>query len=297
MTQISAFSNAEAEACKALIRLALAEDLGDFGDVTTEATIPSTAIGSAQFVARTEGVCAGLPAVHLVAEAVDARFVVEDRLAEGSKLEPGTVLARISGPMHSLLMAERTALNFLQRLGGVATLASRFVEAVSGTKARILDTRKTTPGWRLLEKYAVRRGGAQNHRMGLFDAILIKDNHLAALADQSEPIAVACERSRKIRDGKLTVEVEVDNLQQFDEAMRSWPDVILLDNFSLEDMRGAVQRRDAICRDGDNVQLEASGGVNLDTVRAIAETGVDRISVGAMTHSAIALDIGLDYAS
>jgi nicotinate-nucleotide pyrophosphorylase (carboxylating) len=194
--------------------------------------------------------------------------------------------------MRSILSAERTALNFLQRLSEVATLTRQYVQAIAGLKAQILDTRKTTPGWRLLEKYAVRCGGGQNHRIGLFDGILIKDNHLAALQKQGTGLQEGLQVALRHAGGSLPVEIEVDNLDQFAEALECKPAIILLDNFDLDQLKRAVELRNA--RNSETL-LEASGGVNLSTVRAIAETGVDRISVGALTHSAPALDIALDY--
>jgi nicotinate-nucleotide pyrophosphorylase (carboxylating) len=198
--------------------------------------------------------------------------------------------------MRAILTAERTALNFLQHLSGIATLTRRYVDAVAGLNCQILDTRKTLPGWRLLEKYAVHCGGGRNHRMGLFDGILIKDNHLAALrsADCGLRIADLIRQARGRAPG-LPVELEVDNLDLLDVALACRPDIILLDNMSVAQMREAVARRNAVIKQSERVLLEASGGVTLQTVRAIAETGVDRISVGALTHSAPALDIALDY--
>jgi nicotinate-nucleotide pyrophosphorylase (carboxylating) len=288
------FSPAETTACCRLIELALDEDLGRrnpswLGDVTSRVLIiPGVTMGRAVFVARQKGVLAGLPSAALVLASVDPRLTFEPLLADGTPLEPGVALARASGPIDSLLTAERTALNFLQHLSGVATLTRRYVDTVAGLPCKILDTRKTTPGWRLLEKYAVRCGGGHNHRFGLYDGILIKDNHLAAMnAARSIPDAM-----RVARSTPLPFEIEVDTLVQFDEALAGKADIVLLDNMSLDQMREAVRRRNEIA---PRVLLEASGGVNLDTVRAIAETGVDRISVGALTHSAPALDIGLDY--
>jgi nicotinate-nucleotide pyrophosphorylase (carboxylating) len=225
--------------------------------------------------------------------AVDRRLILEVYLPDGSDLMPGDRIATAAGPMRSLLAAERTALNFLQRLSGVATLTRNYVQAVAGLPCRILDTRKTTPGWRLLEKYAVRCGGGHNHRLGLYDGILIKDNHLAALREKwhSEWDALRSALGNS-RSTQVAVEIEVDNLAQLDEALRCHPQIVLLDNMGPDDMREAVRRRNTIAPE---VLLEASGGVNLATVRAIAEAGVDRISVGALTHSAPALDIGLDY--
>ncbi|QDV37861.1 carboxylating nicotinate-nucleotide diphosphorylase [Tautonia plasticadhaerens] len=282
---------AERENAETLIALALAEDLGDLGDLTGEATIPADAIGSARFVSRQDGVLAGLPVVALLA----ARFGLVDGfepvLRDGDPIRPGAVIARISGPMRPILAMERTALNFLQRLSGVASLTARFVSAVSGTGATILDTRKTTPGWRLLEKYAVRCGGGRNHRVGLYDAILIKDNHLAWLAPSGDPIGRAVAAARRVAPVGTVVEVEVDSLDQLDRALTCRPDVVLLDNFPPDRLVEAVRRRDEAA---PGVLLESSGGITLDTVAEVARTGVDRISVGALTHSAPALDIALD---
>jgi nicotinate-nucleotide pyrophosphorylase (carboxylating) len=296
---VSAFTPAETAACCRLIELALQEDLGREptwrGDITSFILIPPGYNGRAVFVARSPGVLAGLPAAALVCGALDERLRLEAFLEDGAPVEAGTRIAAVSGPVAGILTAERTALNFLQRLSGVATLTRRYVDAVAGLPCQILDTRKTTPGWRLLEKYAVRCGGGHNHRVGLYDMVLIKDNHLAATGKRWK-IADAVRLGRKEPLGVLArsvpVEIEVDTLAQFDEALAARPDMILLDNMSLEQMREAVRRRNAVA---PGVQLEASGGVNLQTVRAIAETGVDRISVGALTHSAPALDIALDY--
>jgi nicotinate-nucleotide pyrophosphorylase (carboxylating) len=283
----------EAEAADRLIRLALAEDLDGAGDLTTTLLVPPDRSGSAVFVGRASGVVAGLPIVPMVLEAVAPGTVsVELLVADGASVAKGTPLARIRGSFRTILTAERTALNFLQRLSGVATQTRRFVEQLAGLLCVLLDTRKTTPAWRVLEKYAVRCGGASNHRMGLYDGILIKDNHLAALAGQPHPVASAIERARSSIGSALPIEVEVETLEQLEEALLARPDVILLDNMNLETLRKAVARRNALAPE---VRLEASGGVRLDTIRAIAETGVDRISVGALTHSAIALDIALDH--
>ena len=281
------FLSDEAAACRTLVGLALAEDLGRFGDRTSRALIPAEQVGRAAFVARTPGIVAGLPAAAMVCEQLTFNPAVED----GHEVHRGTVLATVSGSLREILAAERTALNFLQRLSGIATLTRRFVDAVAGTSAKILDTRKTTPGWRLLEKYAVRMGGGTNHRFGLYDGILIKDNHLAGLnGDVQRAVMLAREAPG---NDTYPVEVEVDTLEQLDEALAARADIVLLDNMTTEMMREAVRRRN---RASTDTKLEASGGVNLDTVRAIAATGVDRISVGALTHSALALDIALDYA-
>lgn len=290
-TLASGFGAAERANADALIALAVAEDLGDAGDLTSIATIPLDAQGSAVFVARGSGVLAGLPVVERLA----AKFGLEEGwtpfLAEGDRLSPGSHIARVAGSMRSILAMERIALNFLQRLSGIATMTDRFVGRVAGTRAAILDTRKTTPGWRALEKYAVRCGGGQNHRMGLYDAVLIKDNHLAWLATEADPIGRAIAAARALAPGARFLEVEVDSLDQFDRALACGADIILLDNLGPGSLREAVRRRDA---ENSPALLEASGGVTLETVAALAASGVDRISVGAITHSAPALDIALD---
>jgi nicotinate-nucleotide pyrophosphorylase (carboxylating) len=286
------FSAAEQDACCRLVDLALAEDLGREGDLTSQAVIPADLQGRAALVARAAGVLAGLPAVELVLAAVDSRLRLEPVRRDGDRVASGDVIATITGPMRSLLAAERTALNFLQRLSGVATLTRRYVDAVAGLRCNVLDTRKTTPGWRLLEKYAVRQGGGTNHRMGLFGAVLIKDNHLAAMGLAPAAVGQAVGLARRHLGRQVPVEVEVDTLEQLDAALAAGPTIVLLDNMSPDRLREAVRRRDAAA---PAVLLEASGGVTLDTIRAIAAAGVECVSVGALTHSAPALDIGLDY--
>ncbi len=288
----SDFNAAERAACQRLIDLALEEDIGD-GDVTSEAVIAADRQGSGAFVARSPGVVAGLPAVALVIWAVDTSLAFTPLMADGSVVQKGDRLAEVSGCMRSILSAERVALNFLQQLSGVATLTRDFVIAITGWRARILDTRKTPPGWRLLKKYAVRCGGGHNHRVGLFDGILIKDNHLAGLGipDHRVRISEAVRLARKY-SRTLPVEIEVERFEELDAALGCKPDIILLDNMSVDQLHQAVRHRD---NEAPGVLLEASGGVTLQTVRAIAETGVDRISIGALTHSAPALDIALDY--
>lgn len=285
------FSESEVISCKRLVDLALAEDLEEAGDLTSQATIPVELEGCAVFVARKAGVLAGLPAVQLVVTAVDHRLALEPIRKEGTVLTAGDRIASLRGPMRSILVAERTALNFLQHLSGIATQTRSYVDAVQGLPCRILDTRKTLPGWRLLEKYAVRQGGGHNHRVGLYDGVLIKDNHLAALGGGRRAVIEAVQAARRTTSG-VPIEVEVDSLDQLDAALQVGPDIILLDNMSLEQMTEAVVRRN---RTAPQVQLEASGGVTLERLRDIARTGVDRISVGALTHSAPALDIALDY--
>jgi nicotinate-nucleotide pyrophosphorylase (carboxylating) len=300
------FSAAEAAACEHLAKLALQEDLGQTGrsaafapgmdagsgDLTSQAVIPADCGGQAVFVNRTAGVVAGLPAAQIVFALVDPALSFEQLVQDGSKLEAGTRLAIVRGPMRSLLTGERTALNFMQRLSGIATLTARYVALVAGLSCKVLDTRKTTPGWRLLEKYAVRMGGGHNHRMGLNDGILIKDNHLAALGSTSGTVGEAVRLARQKHGTAVPLEIEVDNLEQLDAALAVRPDIVLLDNMPPEQLCEAVRRRNAVA---PGVLLEASGGVTFATLRAIAESGVDRVSIGALTHSATALDIGLDY--
>jgi nicotinate-nucleotide pyrophosphorylase (carboxylating) len=267
-----------------VVRAALAEDLGRAGDVTAQACIPEGARMRAAFVARQAGVVAGIDGVRLSLLAMDPEAALDLKLRDGDAFEPGAVLAVAEADARAFLAAERTALNLLGRLCGVATLTRTYVEAVAGTGARIADTRKTTPGLRALEKHAVHCGGGLNHRFGLDDAILIKDNHVAVCGGVGE----AVRRARAAAGHLMKVEVEVDSLDQLEEALAERPDVVMLDNFTLPMLRQAVARA------AGQVTLEASGGVNLQTVRAIAETGVDVISVGALTHSAPQVDIGLD---
>jgi nicotinate-nucleotide pyrophosphorylase (carboxylating) len=266
------------------VRAALAEDLGRAGDVTAAACLPAGVRLDAVFAARAPGRVAGLDCARLAITLLDPGATFEIVTSDGGDVDKGGVLARVSGEARAVLSGERVALNLLGRLCGVATLTRAYVRAVEGTKARIVCTRKTTPGLRALEKYAVRCGGATNHRYGLDDAILIKDNHIAACGG----VAQALERAKAAAGHLMSVEVEVDTLAQLEEALPFRPDVIMLDNFTLADLRTAVERV------AGAVRLEASGGVNLETVRAIAQTGVDAISVGALTHSAPVLDIGLD---
>ena len=286
------FGPEEVRCAVALLDLAAAEDLGPTGDLTGRLTIPEATHGSARFVSRAPGVLAGGPILGLIGGRFGPGLVFTANLADGDLLAPGATLAEVRGPMRAILAMERTALNFLQRLSGIATLTSRYVDAVRGTTAQVLDTRKTTPGWRSLEKYAVRAGGAVNHRVGLYDMILIKDNHLASLEPGGDPIGAAIAASRAGAPAGTLVEVEVDSLEQLDRALACTPDIILLDNMGPDRLAEAVRRRDRVA---PTVRLEASGGVNLATIAAIAATGVDRISVGALTHSAPSLDIGLDF--
>jgi len=278
----------DAKAVRRAVRAALAEDLGA-GDVTTLATVPRTAKARATMRARQPLVVAGLAFAAAAFRQLSPAVRVRRCARDGQAVRAGQVLLTVAGPARALLGAERVALNFVQRLSGVATLTARFVAAVRGTGVRILDTRKTTPGWRRFEKYAVACGGGHNHRLGLYDQVLIKDNHLAALRNaKPSPIAAAVRRARR-RFPTLRVGVEADTLAQVAQAVAAGADVILLDN-----MRPGLLRR-AVQQVAGRAQTEASGGVTLRNVRAIARTGVDFISVGALTHSAPAVDIGLDF--
>ncbi len=271
-----------------LVELALEEDLGR-GDITSDLFIPSDAVARAVFRTRTQGVIAGLDVAAIVFEAADSQAQFSALIADGAAVVRGEEIAMAAGPARSLLRCERVALNFLQRLSGIATLTSQYVEAVRGTRARIVDTRKTTPGLRSLEKYAVRAGGGFNHRRDLSDAMLIKDNHLAVIEGLGLSVTEATEKARQSLPHTLKVEIEVDRLDQIPQALEAGADIILLDNMSTDDLKRAV-----VIIDGRAI-IEASGGVTLGTISEIAATGVDVISVGALTHSAPALDIGLDF--
>jgi len=269
----------------AQVRVALLEDEA-FNDVSTLATVVSTRHVQSVIVARRDGVIAGVPLAVEAFRQLDSAVTIRVEAEDGTRVKAGDIVMHISGHARGMLSAERTALNYLQHLSGIATLTRRFVDAVAGTSAHILDTRKTTPGWRALEKYAVRAGGGTNHRMDLRSGVLIKDNHLAAIGGD---IAMAVSRARGLAMSGTAIEVECDTLEQVVAAVAAGADWVLLDNMSIEQLREAVAR----CR--GQVITEASGGVTLDSVRRIAETGVDRISVGALTHSAPALDLGLDF--
>lgn len=286
------------EDCRQLIRLAVREDLGRGYDLTTVALVPHDSRGEALIVCRESGVVAGLLAAECVLQEMNADLQWQAQVEEGSRVEPGTTVAKLWGSTRDLLTVERPVLNFLGKLSGIATQTRRYVDLLAGTTARVYDTRKTTPGWRRLEKHAVRCGGGTNHRTGLFDAILIKDNHLA---QGGWNLAAAIQASREFLNqhreafpdlAQVIVEIEVDTLDQLSEALPAKPDIILLDNMSCDELREAVQRRDEA---GCETQLEASGGITLETLRDVAATGIDRISVGALTHSAIGLDFGLDW--
>lgn len=267
------------------VRRALDEDLGLAGDVTSRATVPADARAKAVIAARKKGVSAGADVAAAVFRAVDPGISFTVETADGSAVEKGSVIARIEGPARAVLAGERVALNFMGRMSGIATLTATYVAAVAGTKARIVCTRKTTPGLRAFEKYAVRAGGGMNHRFGLFDAVLIKDNHVAAAGG----VTAAVNRAREHAGHMVKIEVEVDNLEQLEEALQAGAEIVMLDNIGPKLLREAVRMADG------RAITEASGGIDLTTVRAIAEAGVDLISSGALTHSAPVLDLGLDF--
>jgi len=278
------------------VEMALAEDLGLVGDITTDATIPADAVARGVFAARTGGVVSGLDVARATFAALDPGVRFEAQVADGAQVGTNTVIASVSGPARAILTGERVALNFMGRMSGIASLTRRYVDAAAGTGAAIADTRKTTPGLRAFEKYAVRCGGGVNHRIGLFDAVLIKDNHIVAAGGLELAM-----RAARARAGHLVkIEIEVDTLDQLDRVLamaRTAPvDAVLLDNMTPDQLRAAVARVAAVrASTGTRIVTEASGGVSLATVRAIAESGVDVISVGALTHSAPVLDLGLDF--
>lgn len=297
-----------------LIRLALREDLGEDSehaqlsggvDCTTAALVPSDQVGTADLVSRDSGVIAGIEVARLLLEEVKCQIEFTATIEDGQLVNPQQTIGRLEGCAADILRLERILLNFLGRLSGISSLTRQYVDLINGTRAQIYDTRKTTPGWRRLEKYAVACGGGANHRMGLYDAMMIKDNHLAFFrsqtGDSSNTIlpAVAAARDWIERNqhglpngSKTILQLEVDTLDQFQIALQTDCDIVLLDNMSLDQLRRAVEMRD---RQRPPLELEASGGVNLQTVAAIAATGVERISIGALTHSAINFDIGLDW--
>ena len=311
------FDSVTEASARTLTRMALDEDLGDRGDLTCLSTIPAELQATVNIVSRQNGIVSGLPVVPIVFEMLPGSVSWSQRLRDGDPVRRGSILASMTGPVRTLLTGERTVLNFLTHLSGIASRTADFVEQVRGTRAVILDTRKTLPGYRRLQKYAVRCGGGANHRMGLCDGILIKDNHLAARGDSSCAAAVADAR-RFLNTGKslgdsqglcapasadtrgfaasidagATIEIEVDTLTQLRDALNEHPEIVLLDNMPLEMLWNSVTLRDEY---SPLTRLEASGGVTLETVRAIAETGVERISVGSLTHSSPALDLGFDW--
>jgi nicotinate-nucleotide pyrophosphorylase (carboxylating) len=270
------------------VQAALAEDIGS-GDVTTLATVPENTQLTVAMRAREVLVVAGLPLAEAVFRQLSPTIRIESLAQDGQRARAGETLLRIAGDARAILTGERVALNFVQRLSGIATLTAQFVDAIKGTHTQILDTRKTTPGLRCLEKYAVTCGGGTNHRFGLFDMVLIKDNHLAALQNAEPNAVTAAVRAARAKYPDLKVEVEADTLEQVDQAVAAGADFVLLDNMTIVQLRLSVQK----CK--GRAKTEASGGVNLSTIRPIAETGVDFISAGALTHSARAVDIGLDY--
>lgn len=280
---------AEAAVARDVVRRALAEDLDVIGDVTAEATVPPEAVGTARLVARAAGVAAGLDLVAEVYDQLDPRVEVRLRVRDGETVAVGQVLAEVAGPLRSVLTGERTALNLVTHLSGVATATARYVDAVAGTGCVVRDTRKTTPGLRLLEKAAVRAGGGVNHRVGLFDALLVKDNHVAAAGDVASATRAALAGAR----GR-PVQVEVDGLEQLEAAIAAGARDVLLDNLDVEQTRAAVERARRLEADHGPVVLESSGGLDLERVRGYAQAGVDRIAVGALTHSAPQLDLALD---
>jgi len=275
------------DALRRLVSAALDEDLGR-GDLTSDALVPPEVQLAAALRSRGAGTIAGLAVAELVFELVDPAVGWRASVDDGATVERGAELALLNGPARSILRAERVALNFLQRLSGIATLTARYVAAVSGTRARIVDTRKTTPGLRALERYAVRLGGGNNHRRDLGDAVMVKDNHLQAIAARGLTLAQAIQQARRVWPHTVKIEVEVDRLEQIDAALEAGADIVLLDNMPPQELRRAVELI------GGRALSEASGGVTLDTVAAIAASGVDIVSVGALTHTAPALDIGLD---
>ena len=310
MPEKNTLDAATAADCLKLIEMALIEDTGSASlqsavDCTTQSVIPSAATASAAFVSRQQGIVCGVEIAKLALSKFAPELSLQVVAEDGTAITPGETIAVISGSAHQILMMERTCLNFMCRLSGISTLANTFAQKVVGTKAKILDTRKTTPGYRRLEKYAVGCGGGTNHRMGLYDAVMIKDNHLAFYKawnkESQDAVAEGIGLARKwIADNQQTLpngadtvlQLEVDTLEQFERALPHKPDIILLDNMSNEQLEQAVATRD---KEAPKILLEASGGVNLNTIADIAQTGVDRISIGALTHSAVNFDIGLDW--
>ncbi len=269
-----------------IIRNALAEDIGS-GDITTKAIVDNNLIGTGEFLVKQDGVIAGLEVVEMLLKIFDPKLSFERKISDGEKVNNGKVAAAVKGSAASMLTAERTALNFLQRMSGIATMTNNYIEKIKHTKAKILDTRKTVPGLRELDKLAVKLGGGTNHRIGLYDMFLIKDNHIAAAGSITKAIKCCKEFKQKNNYG-FKIEVETENLEQVKEALSIGVDFILLDNFDPGEMRKAVQFISGKCL------TEASGGINFETIKEIAETGVDFISVGALTHSVKALDISLE---
>jgi len=269
-----------------LIEGALKEDLKDRGDITTKAIIPRDMKGKGRFLVQEDGIIAGLPVVQRVFEKIDSELTCVFSVEDGTSVHSGMIIGEVYGSLASILKGERTALNFLQRLSGIATLTAQFVQAVQGTKVKILDTRKTTPQLRLLEKYAVRKGGGENHRFGLYDMVLIKDNHIDAVGSLKEAIERCLDTSEQGRE-KVKIEVETRTLEEVREAVKFPIDRIMLDNMDVKTIEKAVAEVNG------KVELEASGNITLENIRVVAETGVDYISVGRLTHSPKALDVSL----
>lgn len=289
--------------CRRLVRLAIREDLGREQDWSTLSMVPENATGQVRIVARQLGVTAGQPLIDLIVEELELDVEVIHHLQDGAEFTAGDALATLRGSVRDLLTTERTILNFLGRLVGIASLTRTYVQAIEGTPAKIYDTRKTTPGWRRLEKYAVRCGGGTNHRTGLFEAVMLKDNHLAWYTESTGQSASLAELVGVVRQfladqlgaeaaSRRIVEVEVDHLAQLEAVLPGRPDIVLLDNMDASTMAQAVEIRNRLASE---VQLEASGGITLSTIRAVAQSGVERISIGALTHSAINTDLGYDW--
>lgn len=288
------FTDSDREAAERLIDLALAEDLAGIGDRTCNCLIGESDRAEVLVVAREAGVIAGLPIGQFVFEKLDPLVGWVPEVADGTPVEPGQIVARAAGPLAGILIGERTTLNFVGHLSGIASLTREFVEATQETSATILDTRKTLPGWRSLARYAVRAGGGTNHRMGLFDGVLVKDNHIASWSRQvgNSRLADAVKQARAGTPDGVSVEFEVDTLEQLRDVLEGGPDIVLLDNMDPGQLHEAVRIRNELA---PQVLLEASGGITLQSVRAIAESGVERISVGALTHSARCFDLGFDF--
>lgn len=304
------FDKQTGEDCLQLIKMALGEDIGatnldDGVCCTSDAIVPSDAVATASFVARDHGIVCGQEVIKLIIDEFAPDLELQSNLIDGERVQPKQTIAVLTGPAHRILVSERTCLNFMCRLSGISSLTRKFVDECSGTKAQVYDTRKTMPGWRRIEKYAVACGGGKNHRMGLYDAVMIKDNHLAFFGSQIEdpkntiPQAIKISRKwiKKNANGlpkgiDTPLILEVDNLDQLAMALKTDPDIILLDNMTTDELSEAALMRNNVA---PKILLEASGGVNLDTIGKIARTGVERISVGALTHSAVNFDIGLDW--
>ena len=269
-----------------IIRNSLAEDIGN-GDITTDAIVPDNLAGVGEFIVKNDGIIAGLDIIEILLGIVDSDLVIEKKIYDGEKVNNGYIFAIVKGRISSILTAERTALNFLQRMSGIATMTNIYIEKIKHTKAKILDTRKTVPGLRELDKLAVKIGGGSNHRFGLYDMFLIKDNHIAVAGSITKAVN-ACKVFQMENNSNFKIEVETENIEQVKEALTCGVDFIMLDNFNLKEMEKAVELISGKCL------IEASGGIDLNTIKQIAETGVDFISVGALTHSVKALDISLE---